>query len=401
MKNIKVVIGSGFGDEAKGVMTDYFAAIVENGIVVRFNGSAQAGHTVTTPEGNRHVFSHIGSGSFNNLPTFLSSFFVVNPMLFNKEINELRKINVFPKVYVDENCYVTTPYDVMINQIAEIVRGSKKHGSCGVGFNETIERCLYRDEFKLTMADLYDEGAVRDKLSVIRDNYMKIRLKQLGIDNIPKRYENLIGMDEILESYICDVLNMLDIVTATNLNILNQFDSIIFEGAQGLLLDQNHEYFPNVTRSNTGMKNVAEIISKAGFQDQNIEIVYVARAYMTRHGAGPFSTELGYKPYAKIVDLTNVPNPYQDTLRFGLLDLDNLADTIRKDLQNAQGLRIEVKLAISCLDQLDNGEVDYFIGGEKIKMPVDVFVSDAFRVLRVHEGYLSYGVSRNTVVKYK
>ncbi len=399
MKNIKVVIGSGFGDEAKGVMTDYFSSTVKNGIVVRFNGSAQAGHTVTTPEGKRHVFSHIGSGSFNYLPTFLSSYFVVNPLLFNKEIKELREINLVPKVYVDENCYVTTPYDVMLNQIAEIVRGSKKHGSCGVGFNETIERALCADQFKLTMADLNNERLMRDKVSYIRENYVKIRLKQLGIDKIPERYENLLVIDEIIESYICDVENMLDFVVVTNSNILNQFEAIVFEGAQGLLLDQNHKYFPHVTRSNTGMKNVAEIISKAGFQDRNIEIVYVTRAYMTRHGAGPFPTELESKPYSKIVDLTNLPNPFQDTLRFGLLDLDNLAATIHKDMENAKDLNSEIKLAISCLDQIDKGEVDYFIEGEKKKSPVDIFIKDAFQAIGVHGGYLSYGVTRDTVIK--
>ena len=397
MKNIKVVIGSGFGDEAKGVMTDYFSSTAENGIVVRFNGSAQAGHTVTTPEGKRHVFSHVGAGSFNYLPTFLSSYFVVNPMLFNKEIKELKEINLVPKVYVDENCYVTTPYDIMLNQIAEIVRGSKKHGSCGVGFNETIERCLCGEQFKLTIADLNNERLMRDKICCIRDNYVKFRLKQLGIDKIPERYENLLAIDEIIESYIYDVENMLDLVVVTNSNILNQFETIVFEGAQGLLLDQNHKYFPHVTRSNTGMRNVAEIISKAGFQDQNIEIVYVTRAYMTRHGAGPFPTELESKPYENIVDLTNVPNSFQDTLRFGLLDLDNLAAAIHKDMENAKHLNSEIKLAISCLDQIDKGEVDYFIREEKKKSPVDIFVKDAFQAVGVHGGYLSFGVTRTTI----
>lgn len=85
MKEVKVIIGANFGDEGKGLMTDYFCNKCDNPIVVRFNSGAQAGHTVVTPDGNRHVFGHFGSGTFNNTPTFLSKYFVVNPLSFLKE----------------------------------------------------------------------------------------------------------------------------------------------------------------------------------------------------------------------------------------------------------------------------------------------------------------------------
>ena len=95
-------------------------------IVVRFNSGAQAGHTVVTPDGNRHVFGHFGSGTFNNTPTFLSKYFVVNPLSFLKELNELMKIGLNPQIYVDDECLITTPYDMIINQIVEIFRGKNK-----------------------------------------------------------------------------------------------------------------------------------------------------------------------------------------------------------------------------------------------------------------------------------
>lgn len=396
MKNIKVVIGANFGDEGKGLMTDYLSSTLNNGIVVRFNGGAQAGHTVVTPNGDRHVFGHFGSGSFLGLPTYLSRFFVVNPITYIKEFNSLESKNVKPVVFMDKDCYVTTPYDMMINQIAEMVRGRNKHGSCGLGFNETIQRSISKNCFKLAVRDLKNEALVRKVLKNIKDSYLEKRLMELGVDNIPDMFLDIISSEGIVENYLLDIRNMLDTITITNLKILDLYDSVLFEGAQGLLLDQNHEFFPHVTRSNTGMKNVSELIKQAGYSMENIEIVYATRAYMTRHGAGPFQTELEAKPYERIEDLTNVPNPYQDTLRFGLLDLDLLRKTIQNDLLNAKRLKYKIKISISCLDQLDE-EIDYYYYSNKMKTSVDNFIKNVFQAIDTSEGYLSYGTSRNTI----
>ncbi len=144
-KTARVVIGAQFGDEGKGRVTDHYAAEVGgDGIVIRFNGGAQAGHTVVTPDGLRHVFSHVGSGAFAGAATFLSRFFVSNPILFLKEMAILAAKGVELRIYVDPHGPVTTPYDMMINQIVERERGGNRHGSCGVGFGETIERSLTR-----------------------------------------------------------------------------------------------------------------------------------------------------------------------------------------------------------------------------------------------------------------
>ncbi|AWI05673.1 adenylosuccinate synthetase [Clostridium drakei] len=396
MKNIKVVIGANFGDEGKGLMTDYLSSTLNNGIVVRFNGGAQAGHTVVTPNGHRHVFGHFGSGSFLGLPTYLSRFFVVNPITYIKEFNSLKSKNVKPAVFIDKDCYVTTPYDMIINQMAEMVRGRNKHGSCGLGFNETIQRSISKNCFKLTVEDLKNEALVRKVLKNIKDLYLQKRLMELGIDNIPDMFLDIISSKEIIENYLLDIKNMLHTITVTNLKILNSYDDVLFEGAQGLLLDQNHEFFPHVTRSNTGMKNVNELIKEAGYSMENVEIVYATRAYMTRHGAGPFPNELETKPYEKIEDLTNIPNPYQDTLRFGLLDLDLLSKTIQNDLLNVKGLKYKIKISISCLDQLDE-KIDYYYNSNKMKTSVGNFIKNVFKAIDVSEGYLSYGDSRETI----
>lgn len=400
MKNIKVIIGSNFGDEGKGLMTDYFSSKLKDGIVVRFCGGSQAGHTVTTPDHKRHVFGHIGAGAFSGLPTYLSSFFIVNPMTFNKEFSELSKLIKVPTTYVDPNCIVTTPYDMMINQISEIIRGKSKHGSCGLGINETIERNLVEEGLGFTVKDLLNEHELRNKLIYIRDTYINKRLNKLEIEEVPDRYKVLLDNDNIIENYILDVKLFLNTVKITNINIISNYNSIIFEGSQGLLLDQSHEYFPYVTRSNTGIKNVIELIKQMDYEHEQIEVVYITRAYLTRHGAGPFMTELPNKPYEKIEDLTNIPNPYQGTLRFGLLDVDLLEKTIKKDLYNTDGLNCNIKLAITCLDQLEE-EVDYKINDKNKRSQLSEFLKDVFNVLEIKEGYLSYGTSRNTIQTYK
>src|SRR6266850_5209509 len=94
----RVVIGANFGDEGKGLITDYLCS-KGAGIVIRFNGGANAGHTVVTPEGERHVFRHVGSGTFLGVPTFLSQFFVCNPIAFFKERAELLAMGCDPVLY--------------------------------------------------------------------------------------------------------------------------------------------------------------------------------------------------------------------------------------------------------------------------------------------------------------
>jgi adenylosuccinate synthase len=400
MKTIKAVIGANFGDEGKGLMTDYFANKLDDGIVVRFNGGAQAGHTVTTPDGKRHVFGHVGSGTLAGLPTYLSSFFVVNPMLFKKETGLLSSMGVTSKVYIDSQCMVTTPYDMMINQIAEISRGSSKHGSCGVGFNETITRSLSGEQFRLSFADLANRKQVRERLLAIQKNYIPERIRELEIGEIPPQYRELLGDERIIDSYRMDIDTMLDRVEVGEVSCLRKYDSLLFEGAQGLLLDQSHPYFPHVTRSNTGIQNVADLLRQAGLSEETMEIVYVTRAYLTRHGAGPFPTELPEKPYPRIEDLTNVPNPYQDVLRYGLLDLNQLAESIRRDWQHASNFKYRLSLAITCLDQLD-GQVDYIEDCLPVRTGLELFVRRILAKTGVRNGYTSYGPVRDQVGRLK
>ena len=118
MLEADVVIGANLGDEGKGLFTDYLSSRYDAPIIIRYNGGAQAGHTVETPDGMRHVFSHFGSGSFAGGSTYLSRFFVVNPLLFLRELQTLESLHLKPLVMVAPDCPVTTPFDMMVNQIA-------------------------------------------------------------------------------------------------------------------------------------------------------------------------------------------------------------------------------------------------------------------------------------------
>src|ERR1035438_469283 len=134
----KVVIGAGLGDEGKGATVNALAS--SDSIIVRYNGGSQSGHTVIH-DGIRHVFSHFGSGTLKGAATHLSRFFVCNPSAFLVEYNILSGHGIRPVVTVSPQCPVTTIYDVVLNRIIETHRGSERHGSVGVGFGETLERC--------------------------------------------------------------------------------------------------------------------------------------------------------------------------------------------------------------------------------------------------------------------
>lgn len=320
MKDIKIVVGSNWGDEGKGLMTDYFSQ-KPNSIVVCSNGGAQRGHTVTTPDGIRHVFHHFGSGTFNHASTYLSEDFIVNPIIFKQEYDELMKLGYIPNVYINQNCMLTTPFDMMANQIIEESRGENKHGSCGLGIFETIKR--------------YKAG-ITDVDYHIREYY----LEQFKKENIilSDEWSRIFLDNGIFEHFLDDWDFMNDhSLTISDDYFLNQFNNIIFEAAQGLLLDQNNtEYFPHLTPSNTGIKNPKRIIENVEWNDEiNIETCYVSRTYLTRHGAGKFPSECNKRLINEYMfDKTNVPNPFQDTLRYGTLDLRKLYSRCSNDVGN-------------------------------------------------------------------
>ena len=384
MKTVKIVVGANFGDEGKGYMTDYFAneAKEQNKscLVVCHNGGSQKGHTVVSPSGLRHVFHHFGSGNITGADTYLSKDYIVNPITFNKEYEELERKGILTKTFVHKDCLVTTPFDMLINQIAEEYRSKDKHGSCGLGINETIVRNNSMNTF--TFYDMYKMPNHLNKilLDIISTYYLMKRLKQLKIESIPTKWVEILSKkDNIIENYINDLNTMFDRIEFVDDSIFDKYEYVIFEGAQGLLLDQNNmEYFPHLTPSNTGLTNPVNMIKDKNVVD--IEACYVTRTYMTRHGAGRFNSECKKEDInSNMIDMTNIPNEFQDTLRYGTLDLNDLKNRIENDFNsNSNGLNIKKSLAITHINEYD-------IDKEKVR---DVFGGYKF--------YLSDGMTRDS-----
>lgn len=329
----RAVIGANFGDEGKGLITDYLCATQGAGMVVRYNGGAQAGHTVVTPDGLRHVFSHFGSGTLAGVPTFLSQFFVCNPIFFFNELEALINMRVEPMIYAHPNCLVTTFADMIINQTLEDARGAGRHGSVGLGVNETIERSTV-PELKITLSDLWNGVSLEDKMGTICGKYAAFRTGK----PIEKP-------DDMIHAFLKRCEKFAEIVNPLG---IGQCKDPVFEGAQGLLLDKdNKEFYPHLTRSNTGIRNVRALCDQAGITE--IDAYYVSRTYLTRHGAGPLP---GEDAAMRFPDATNLDHPYQGKLRFAPLNADKLFNRCAADFGGR-----DFKVAVTHCDQFDGVEI--------------------------------------------
>jgi adenylosuccinate synthase len=339
------------------------------------------------------VFHHVCAGAFAGAPTFLTRFFIVNPILFHGELDDLSALGVTPVVSVDPRAPVTLPFDMMINQIAERARGDTRHGSCGLGIGETIERGL-RPEFAVTVADLGDAAKLRPVLARVRAGWAFDRLRALGVRDLTEADRALLADETIDARWIEDAERF---VAATTWSLAPPPGSaLIFEGAQGLKLDQTRGDFPYVTRSNTGCRNVIELARE--WDIEALELIYVSRVYRTRHGAGPLAREYPTPPLRGLTHETNIPNAWQGALRYAPLDLDELAADVAADLLDVEGFPGELRtaLATTCLDQV--GEtVEVVEEGEVREMPAEAIVQAMAERMRAGRVWASWGPTRQTL----
>lgn len=360
MKNIKIVIGAGFGDEGKGIMTARLAKDWAD-LNVRYSSGCGATHTVKSKDGFSHVFGHIGSAYSVGVPTYLDSEFIVCPTLFSMEDAELLSKNKGGRVYVNPRCKVTTIYDVMLNQFTELSRGDKRHGSTGVGTYETIKRnSVNYPEFRLNVMDMVSGDAYR-LVKYIRDMYILPEVARRGIHGLPEEVEHMLHSDETIEKTVESFNTFISMITPCFIDDVRGWDNVIFEGSQGLLLDQNNTaYMPYCTPSNTGLTNALKLIHSTRIyegnpyiddEDPGIEVHYVTRPYYTRHGPGPLPNEQDISSMFNVVDDTNIPNTFQGTIRYGLMDYTLLNATIKKDLKLLNGIKHNVILDVTCMDQ--------------------------------------------------
>ena len=316
------VIGKNFGDEGKGFTCGCLASSLKNALIIKHNGGGQAGHTVEDPKGKwRFIHHQIGAGAEYHVPTLFADSFMPDLFQLGKEVKEFTELFGFqPILYSEKNARITTIDDVLLNMGAELARGKNRHGSCGMG----IEECVQRNAagYGITVEELagWTKQDLVDRLKQIRKEYTGRRAKILGIYPSNPYYEMLYN-EIVLKNFVEEVkknVNLLTLVDADRkwLEEIKHFQHLIFETGQGLLLDQDYEaYAPHLTSSKTGIHNPAVFLEKRGlFLD---EAIYVTRPYVTRHGNGPLPCEVDPSELPGVgEDLTNRPNEWQGTLRY-------------------------------------------------------------------------------------
>lgn len=320
MKRAFAVVDLGFGDAGKGSIVDALTRRHDASLVVRFNGGCQAAHNVVQPDGRHHLFAQFGAGSFHGANTHLSQHVLVEPYsLFNegRSLASTLKVDegeLFRRLTVDPLAKITTPFHKQANHWVEKQRGSDRHGSCGRGIGETMQHYIDTG-MALYAHDLAVRGRSRSALSNIYDYYQE---KYPSI-------EFLSDVDQLVEDYREFGQDM---YLAPDNVVLDHHDTVIFEGAQGVLLDEDWGFPPHVTWSRTTDANVRDIVDAYVDWAEGVDLTTygVMRTYMTRHGAGPLPTETNdlYLP-----EKHNGEHEWQGAFRIGRFDLTLIQYALR------------------------------------------------------------------------
>lgn len=314
--NVKVVTGANAGDEGKGMVAYSLAkeAISRNEKVlsVLYNGGVQRAHTA-----NGQIVHCTGTGDLAGGTTYYDERFVVDPIALWL---------TGTKVYIHPMCRVVVPSDVLRNRAKEIARGADKHGSCGMGIFECVKRNKYT-QWKLSANDLTDYFALYGKV----EEMMKTFAHDI-YDDVYNTDNFMRAVDYVVKN--CPMVELHDITS--------DYDTLIFEGGQGLLLDQtNMGDFPYLTPSSVGSFNIYNTINNLGAE--STDVFYVSRSYMTRHGVGPMDAECKREDInPTIVDTTNIPNDWQDALRFGYINTDKLYKRVKSDFSRYENAKLNM-----------------------------------------------------------
>ena len=335
MRKAIIVVGANYGDEGKGLAAYAAAPAGEKCLNVMINGGPQRGHTVDLPDGRRHVFHHFGSAALKGAVSCADEDYMVNPALLREEYVELRKdFALTPRLLVHEKCRVTTPWDMMAGQIIEESRGRKRHGSCGCGIFETRKRYEQAPR-SLGFGKLAE--LTGEQLDVycawIAEEYIPQRLQEMGVEADAK-WRGILEDPGIRRAFREDLRFMKEHTEVYRdwAKTAAEWPYLVFEAGQGLALDEmNRDDFPYLTPSRTGSEISGKRIAAIPGETKTA-VLYVTRSYITRHGAGPLPGECPKEEInPDMTDLTNVPNPHQETLRYAGMDTEALRKRVDRD----------------------------------------------------------------------
>ncbi|AHK19657.1 adenylosuccinate synthetase [Yersinia pseudotuberculosis] len=281
-KNV-VVLGTQWGDEGKGKVVDLLTERAK--YVVRYQGGHNAGHTLVI-NGEKTVLHLIPSGILReNVTSIIGNGVVLAPDALMKEMTELeaRGVPVRERLLLSEACPLILPYHVALDNAREKARGAKAIGTTGRGIGPAYEDKVARRG--LRVSDLFNKETFAIKLKEIVEyhNFQLVHYYKEAAVDYQKVLDDVLAIADILTAMVVDVSELLD-------NARKQGELIMFEGAQGTLLDIDHGTYPYVTSSNTTAGGVA---TGSGLGPRYVDYVLgIVKAYSTRVGAGPFPTEL-------------------------------------------------------------------------------------------------------------
>ncbi|CNB57433.1 adenylosuccinate synthase [Yersinia intermedia] len=281
-KNV-VVLGTQWGDEGKGKVVDLLTERAK--YVVRYQGGHNAGHTLVI-NGEKTVLHLIPSGILReNVTSIIGNGVVLAPDALMKEMTELeaRGVPVRERLLLSEACPLILPYHVALDNAREKARGEKAIGTTGRGIGPAYEDKVARRG--LRVGDLFNKETFAIKLKEIVDyhNFQLVHYYKVDAVDYQTVLDEVLAIADILTAMVVDVSDLLD-------SARKRGDLIMFEGAQGTLLDIDHGTYPYVTSSNTTAGGVA---TGSGLGPRYVDYVLgIVKAYSTRVGAGPFPTEL-------------------------------------------------------------------------------------------------------------
>tara|TARA_Y100001958_G_scaffold54310_1_gene36531 strand:+ start:1643 stop:2905 length:1263 start_codon:yes stop_codon:yes gene_type:complete len=351
MNNI-FLIGTHWGDEGKGKVVDVLSE--KASACVRFQGGHNAGHTLVIKD-KKFILHLIPSGILrDNVKSVIGNGVVVSVDALMSEINELKTagISLEGKLFISQNCHIILPSHIALDKAREIRLGKKSIGTTGRGIGPCYEDKVSRKGIRFL--DLQNPDIFHKKLSSLME-YHNFLLKEYFHES-PIEVNNV--EDEILKKY--EEVSSFIIDTDEYINDLCKVGGVLFEGAQGTMLDIDHGTFPYVTSSNTTLPGV---VSGTGVNMGLIKYgLGITKAYSTRVGHGPFPSELKNEIGMKIGEIGGeVGATTGRTRRCGWLDLKVLKKSIR--INNLSGIALT---KIDVLDQFDEisictnyGQINY------------------------------------------